>query len=35
MARFVIGVIAVLILTLVILVVDAIKRIGDDDHHLH
>lgn len=35
MARFVIGAIAVLILTLVILVVDAIKPIGDDEHHRH
>lgn len=35
MAHTVIGILALLVLVLVILVVDAIKRIGDDDHHMH
>ncbi|VWB88886.1 hypothetical protein BLA13014_04116 [Burkholderia aenigmatica] len=30
---FVVGVLAVSVLTLVILIADAIKRIGRDDHH--
>ena len=30
-----VGAIAVLLLLFVILVADAIKRIGDDDHHRH
>lgn len=31
----VIGVLALLVLVLVVLVADAIKRIGDDDHWFH
>lgn len=32
---FVVGAIAVLLLVFVILIADAIKRIGNDEHHRH
>lgn len=35
MARFVIGALALLALWLVVEIALAIKRIGDDEHHLH
>lgn len=35
MAHTVIGILALLVHTVAILVIEAVKHIGDDEHHLH